>query len=92
MEDVNKSLKDNGIKIFSKLVGNGQVLEIYHNDIVCKIAKIDSHPARLTAGYQAMLNDVYKIQAYTELGSKIVNEKLKKTYRLESLHSTIKIS
>lgn len=78
MEDVNKLLKDNGIQIFSKLVGNGQVLEIYHNDILCKIAKIDSHPARLTAGYQAMLNDVYKIQAYTELGSKIVNEKLKK--------------
>lgn len=78
MEDINKSLKDNGIRIGSDLVGNGQILKIYHNDILCKIAKIDSHPARLTAGYQAMLNDVYKIQAYTELGSKIVNEKLQK--------------
>ncbi|MGQ7860240.1 hypothetical protein ACUN0G_13230 [Pseudomonas sp. 32A] len=78
MEDINKSLKDNGIRIGSDLVSNGKILKIYHNDILCKIAKIDSHPARLTAGYQAMLNDVYKIQAYTELGSKIVNEKLQK--------------
>lgn len=76
MEEINKSLKDNGIRIGCNLVGNGKVLKIYHNDILCRIAKIDSHPARLTAGYQAMLNDVHKILAYTKLGKKIVNEKL----------------
>ncbi|ORJ50601.1 hypothetical protein B2M27_10035 [Kluyvera intermedia] len=76
MEDVKKLLIDNGLEICSNPVDNGQVLKVYHNDILCKIAKIDSHPARLTAGYQGMLNDVYKIQAYAELGSKIVNEKL----------------
>lgn len=76
MEDINSSLKAAGIRIGSNLVGNGHILKVYYNDVLCKIAKINSKPAEMTAGYQAMLNDVYKIQAYTELGSKIVKEKL----------------
>ena len=78
MEDINNSLKAARIRIGSDLVGNGHILKVYHNDVLCKIAKVDSKPAAMTAGYQAMLNDVYKIQAYTELGSKIVKEKLQK--------------
>lgn len=72
--DIPDALAESGFRIAQDIVKGGKIIKIYFDGTLCRLARIEEDAARKVAAYQAILNDIYKVQSYLSLACEIARD------------------